>query len=551
MMGNTDAQARSKSRRAAYGKKTDVEAPATRATVKKTTRENAAKHLFRHLRDEQMLLQNPLVGPALLSGSISTQEIRDRVAQAATMIRNEDQSAGRAERGERQSACLLRCDLGSEDVASLASEYGISPRQLARERRAAWLRSLQYIVAKKEHLTVTSVCDLVQNRALALFRAGRPRDGADMVRKYLNSSPSEAVFGLCSLALMQHNFRRTHEANETYAQLNAHLLSNGSEDSPYHRNLAVRLLKALLSEARPTQVWLKQIRELSRGASSEAPIATFISRTTLRLFLSLARTSIYQQETPYFLALSAVIEELVPSCNYLDCYDLLSLHFLRTRCEWQENGFNEAMEGHVLRALHLSVSYGWTGPVAESASMLANVYYLNGNIPQAKEYRDIALAAGSLSEESGPMSVVYNNLASAALDTGCLSAAALFNSRRLAVMPEHHFWLDAMHLVNAEILIRQGAIKQGTAESREVLCRSKSAGNLQLVATASRIFAMGLDADGQPSAAMAAIKESMDLARAGYCEKYDAQRIDDSYKLLATSESQASGPVVTHEQFVG
>ena len=51
-------------------------------------RETAVKHLFRHLRDEQQLLRNPLVGPELLGGKLTAQELRARVASAATIIRS-------------------------------------------------------------------------------------------------------------------------------------------------------------------------------------------------------------------------------------------------------------------------------------------------------------------------------------------------------------------------------------------------------------------------------------------------------------------------------
>src|ERR1700735_3316918 len=96
-------------------------------------RKVAVKHLFRHLRDDQQLLRNPLVGPDLLGGKLTAQERRARVARAAPIIRDDDARLGRFERAKRQSACLMRCALGSQSVASLAGEFEISPRQLAGE----------------------------------------------------------------------------------------------------------------------------------------------------------------------------------------------------------------------------------------------------------------------------------------------------------------------------------------------------------------------------------------------------------------------------------
>jgi hypothetical protein len=492
------------------------------------------KHLFRHLGDDQQLLRNPLVGPDLLSGKLTPLELRAGVARAAAIIRDEDARQGRSERGKRQATCLMQCDLGSRSVASLAGEFAISPRQLARERHEAWMRALPHMLAKTAHLTSVSVNDVVHNRALGLFRVGRVGDATAVMRKHIaNSAPEAALFGLCSLALMQHDFRRGHDARETYNELNGRIPAAARTPAHSRLNLALYLLAALLGRTGATRFWDSQVRDLVRRAAIETPAAPWMSRTILRLLFSLSQKFVLADDFQNILGVTWAIDEIVPSFDDLDTYETFALHSLKAISEWKQNGFTVEMEAHMLRVLHLAISNGWTGVVAEGASLLSAVYYLNGSIAAARSYRDVALSGIALTDDHGASALAYNNLATAALDSGCVAAAAQFGSRCASAKLEQHPLLEPLALTTAEILIRQGHAKQGTAQAREVLRRATGSGNHRLLAIAGRVVAVGLETAGESREAIAVVKESVDLANAGFCSKFDAHRIDSSYQKIA------------------
>ena len=507
-------------------------------TDPEAAREIAVKHLFRHLGDEQQLLRNPLVGPELLSGKFTAQELRARVARAATIIRDEDIRLGRVERGRRQWACLVRCDLGSQSVASLADEFAISPRQLARERREAWMRTLAHILTRTAHLTPGSVNDVVHNRALALFRIGRERDAVEIVREHIaNSAPEVALFSLCSLALMEHDFKRGHDAQETYKEVQHRVLSAGRTRSHSRLNLALCLLAVLLGQTNATRSWDVQMRDLARRAALETPTDRWISRTIMRLLFSVSQKFAFAHDYQNMFAVCAAIDEITPSHEDLDCYDALSLHALKAISECKRNGFTVDMEAYMLRALHLAVANGWTSVVAEGASLLSAVHHISGDSIAARDYREMALSAVSLTDDKGSIALTYSNLATAELDSGCVAAAAQFSTRGLSAKREEHSLLEHVPLVVAEILVVQGQHKQGTAQAREVLKRANMSGNRRLVAIAGRVVALGLEAAGERRAAISIMKQSVDLASAGCCSKYDLHRIDSSYRKIVRPQS--------------
>jgi hypothetical protein len=511
-------------------------------TDPEAAREVAVKHLFRHLRDDQQLLRNPLVGPDLLGGKFTAQELRAGVARAATIIRDDDARLGRFERGKRQSACLMQCDLGSQSVASLASEFEISPRQLARERHEAWIRALPHILTKTAHLTPASLHDLVHNRALALFRAGRARDAADLIREHVAKlAPEAAVFSLCNLALMQHDFKRSHDAQETYNELTARIRPATCTPSYSRLNLALYLLTILLGQPATTHIWNMQVRDLVRRATMEAPTDPGKSRTILRLLFALAQKFVYADDLRSLLGISRSIEEICPDFNDLDCHEMLALHAVKAISEWKQNGFTTNMEAHTLRLLHLALSNGWTSIVAEGASMLASVYYLSGNVVLARGYRDVALSGVALTDDKCAVARTYNNLAIAALESGCIGAAAEFGSRCLPAKGEEYPVLQHLPLTTAEILIRQGHAKRGAIEARAVLQKANRLGNQRLVATAGRVFALGLEAAGEGREAVSVMKQSVDLANAGCCSKFDVHRIDSSYRNIARLNQLPAG----------
>jgi hypothetical protein len=341
------------------------------------------------------------------------------------------------------------------------------------------------------------------------------------------------MFGLCNLALMQHDFKRGHDALETYKEINARIASLAGTRSHSRLNLALYLLAILLDQAATTQIWNLRVRDLMRRVALEATTDRWISLTILRLLFALAQKFVYADDLRSMLAVSCAIDDICPELNDLDCYETFALHTVKAITEWKQNGFTLDMEAHTLRLLHLALSNGWTNVVAEGASLLASAYYLSGNVVLARGYRDVALGGVALTDDKSVIARTYNNLATAALDSGCIGAAAEFGSRCLSAKGEEHPALQHLPLTAAEILIRQGHAKEGAVEARAVLQRANRSGNQRLVATAGRVVALGLEAEGERREAVTVMKQSLDLAHAGCCSKFDVHRIDKSYRNIA------------------
>jgi len=66
-----------------------------------------------------------------------------------------------------------------------------------------------------------------------------------------------------------------------------------------------------------------------------------------------------------------------------------------------------------------------------------------------------------------------------------------------------------------------------------VLQKANRSGNQRLFATAGRVVALGLEAAGERREAVTIMKQSVDLANAGCCSKFDVHRIDSSYRNIA------------------
>jgi hypothetical protein len=111
--------------------------------------------------------------------------------------------------------------------------------------------------------------------------------------------------------------------------------------------------------------------------------------------------------------------------------------------------------------------------------------------------------------------------------------------------------LDHIPLVAAEILIKQGSVKQGMLAAREVLRLARAAGNQRLVATAGRIVAIAHEARGDRHEALTLLEESLAIARAGHCANYDTARIQSAYDDLTggVSSARASLKQLTYQDF--
>jgi tetratricopeptide (TPR) repeat protein len=508
--------------------------------------------LFRHLGDEQQLLGNPLVGPDIQSGKLSHGELRRRIAHAAATIQADDHAAGRSQRGVRQATCLLRCDLGSESIAALAAEFAISPRHLARERHEAWLRALSLALPAAAPMEYASLSEMVANRALALFRDGRERDAAAMVREHVASVNSEtALLALCNLAVMQCDFNKHRDALATLEEIRRRCVL---DDRPRSEclNLALNLVNVLFAKSDAVPLSSAESRDAVSRVALQSATPPWVSRTILRLFFALFKKFLAAQDYRNIRAVVSAIEDLNAWCVELDSRDALAVHTINSISEWKHNGLNGKMETQTLRVLHIAIANGWTDVVAECASLLASAYYHLGAVPKAREYRDVALSAASLTDDFDSVVLTYNNLAIAALDAGCVQAAAQFTGHYSSAKRTATPLLDQVPLVSAEILVAQGSVKQGLMQAQEHLQAAKAAGNQRLVAIAGRIVGLALHAGGEWSGAVSLLKESLDIALAGYCSKFDTQRIQRAYVTVRGTPhltTAASPQKLTHQDF--
>jgi hypothetical protein len=470
--------------------------------------------------------------------------------RAAAAIREEDAAAGRLQRGVRQSTCLLRCDLGSESLASLAAEFAISPRQLARERHEAWLRALAHALPAAAPLAHASISDMVASRARALFRDGRERDAAAMVREHAANVGGEAsLLSLCNLALMQFDANKRRDAQETFDTVRR---AAALDDRPSSQclNLALDLLAVLLARSDGANLSTMQVRDSVRRAALEASTPAWVTHAILRMLFGLFRRFLDTQDFKNIRAVVFAIDELKAWCVDLDSRDALAFHTLKSISEWKHNGLNPEMERHTTRVLHLAIANGWTDVVAECASLLASAYYETGVTGTARAYRDVALGAASLTDDAESVVLVYNNLAIAALDAGCVEAAARFAGRYFSAKRLPSPLLEHVPLVAAEILVKQGSVKQGMSQAREHLRAAKAIGNQRLVATAGRIVALALHAEGERREAITLLRQSLDIAIAGFCSKFDTQRIARAYRDVGgTSVAVAAVPTLRHQDF--
>lgn len=123
--------------------------------------ETAVRHLFRHLDAPHELRRNPLVRrfAEQLDATASPRErnraflsqVRHLIATAAERCFREDPPADDSLHAQRQRAIVTDCFLGGKSYQQLASELGISKRQLDRERAAVARRVAMHIQANQSN----------------------------------------------------------------------------------------------------------------------------------------------------------------------------------------------------------------------------------------------------------------------------------------------------------------------------------------------------------------------------------------------------------------
>ena len=134
---------------------------------------------------------------------------------------------------------------------------------------------------------------------------------------------------------------------------------------------------------------------------------------------------------------------------------------------------------HAGQVLHLAIANGLTDVVARVCQLAVETYYVTGAVTAAPRLSRSCPRCGVADRRSpNPSHWCTTNLAQAALDAGCVGAAAHFTRPVLPLRSALPIpLLDHIPLVAAEILIKQGSVKQGMLQAREVLQLAHAAGN--------------------------------------------------------------------------
>ena len=128
--------------------------------------ETAARHLFRNLNDPSALRSNPLASGFFTgtAGNLdddlnAVKALRAAIARGALSLLRIDDATGQRQRGERQYAIVVRCDLEGRPHDGVARELGLSIRQFYRERKAACRRIGESLRSTNEKAHSTNVFD--------------------------------------------------------------------------------------------------------------------------------------------------------------------------------------------------------------------------------------------------------------------------------------------------------------------------------------------------------------------------------------------------------
>ncbi|MEO9171228.1 MAG: hypothetical protein ABI282_11465 [Candidatus Baltobacteraceae bacterium] len=187
----------------------------------------ACRHLLRHINDAAALRKNALLRPLLYaSGETAAKcfDARDVLALARRVLGEALQSLRAAPckpaelvHRERQYHILLKCDLGAESHAEVASALGIGRRQFYRERTRACELLAEYLVERFHNAEllhfpdsqrvagnarVVDIFALELNRAIALRHAAQFDRAAAQIERIIDSSENglQRALALCAKA---------------------------------------------------------------------------------------------------------------------------------------------------------------------------------------------------------------------------------------------------------------------------------------------------------------------------------------------------------------
>jgi hypothetical protein len=191
----------------------------------------AAKHLFRHLHDENALRDNPLVrrffdhnSGSVGSGCSGLNEIHRLVREGAEHCRAADLISGNDERAFRQHAIITLQCLEQRPIREVAAVLGISYRHCYRERADICRRVARYICELRKAQTLDHFWELDEFQLLAnaTLRRAELCDRNVAFREcdrltHIANSPDQRIEALRINALVCLSFGDVGRAKATYS----------------------------------------------------------------------------------------------------------------------------------------------------------------------------------------------------------------------------------------------------------------------------------------------------------------------------------------------
>lgn len=384
--------------------------------------ESATRHLFRHFFNEQELLRNPYVGPALASGRLTMLELQARLAGAARSIEDEDRASGNDRRGRRQASALVECTLKRRAPAEVAAELGLSTRQLFRERRAAWTRALRHLVAAEPPGPSDALfADALCNHAARLIAAGRHDAGNALLGRMLSRSTGVERFMLAALGAELHHQARPASAADFLA------IARSSYSVPAVRaNALCRLAMMLLDELFETRA--DRLRTIQVNADAcdivvEPGIRWWMVRLATRLLIAKYRQAAASYDRHGAIRAAEAAIALGGRVPNLPENEQFNLRLLTARADWTVRGVTPRAETALIGNYLTASANGWLTEVAQVGSLLASMMIV-ARESGSEEYARTALAVADALSESRTARFVRLNLVVAILDAGRPEAAA-------------------------------------------------------------------------------------------------------------------------------
>jgi hypothetical protein len=345
-------------------------------------------------------------------------ELQARLAAAAQSIEQEDRATGNHRRGTRQAATLLECTLKRRPMADVATELGLSARQLFRERQAAWTRAVHYLIAAEPvGPNEPSLLDVQCNYAMQLFLAGKRESGDALLGQLIREAANFEAFMLAALGAELH-----YQANDRTSALDFLAIARSLYTSAeLERSALCRLTLTLLDELFETKA--DPLRKLRLNSDVVEPLVLergvrwWMVRLAARLLITKYRLALAAHDRRGALRTAEAAIALGQRVPSLPAREAFNLRLLTARVDWMERGVTPRAEAALVENYLSASANGWISEVAHVSSLLASMMIIAGKNAGAS-YAQTALAVANTLCDEKTARFAHLNLAVAQLDAG-------------------------------------------------------------------------------------------------------------------------------------